>query len=327
VMTGAEEGTAAGRATTVTNDEKGLINAETMGEVAEAINETVSDIINSTNGVTGINLRNAPEAAGKFTMSDGADGLPNTSDDIMTITGDIDLGSTSKNYYINNQVVATKSLTGKGTLVFNAGFSTSKDVNWTGDVIVANNPKAIVEVTASGAKFTVSNVLSVQGYGSGTATQMGIRLKGSLVVGTDADPGIMLILGDQNTKNPLAFESGATGVDVHGIFTIMGNALRMDFDDGSKIKVKGSLAMIVPEDATTGVTVNIFNSAHLDLEFTDTMFDGAIDALSSFYVPDDGGDTPIQPVSFLEDPSRQRTLLDGHITADEDEPTIYGFVP
>lgn len=276
--------TAAGRRSTVTNDQEGLLNSETLTEIAQGINQRVADLI----------------------ADPSSQQITNTNQTLAKGT-----------YYVNStlDIPSGSTLKGEGTLVLNSGMTIKGTLDWKGDVIIPNKNGAVVHVN-NGGNFRVDGLLAIQGMG--TANNMGVQLDqgARLSVGTDTNPGAFTILGDADTQNPIRFESGSGsngGVHVKGIMSVMGDALTMTFDSGAGINVQGSLVLVTPDDPNAKGASVVFNgAAHGNFVYAPTNFDGAVQKLGEFF--DVNGDSaPIRITSYVEDPLRRLTLLQEHV--------------
>lgn len=263
---------------TLTQEDAGLLSQETLDKIATGINDRVAAVIASGTQIT---------------ASTGTYGTP----------------SVPGLFYINSvlDIPNSGNLTGYGTLVINKGLTVTGDLNWTGDVIVANSDNALVYVKGT---VNVDGILAVQGMGP--AVSMGINIKGRVNVGTVTNPGAFTMLGGVNTQQPISFESGSQGAKVYGIMSIMGNNMTMDFDTGAKMDVIGSLAFVTPENAANGLTVGFRNGAQMTADFSAPNFDGALTELSVFYDPNQTI-LPVSSTTYVEDPARRDLLLDEHI--------------
>lgn len=267
------------RPATVTNDEAGLLNQETLNQVAEGINDRVAGILSSGTRIT-------------------------------------DLGATlpEGEYFVDSLATINGTLSGSGTLVITQGVELNGNLNWTGEVIVANNSNAQVRVN-NAAELNVNGILAIQGIGD--ATEMGVWVKGGgkVNVGTATTPGALTILGDHRTTTPLKFSSGSKGAFVQGVMSILGNALTLDFDTGAKIDVKGSLACVTPTDAEVGLDVGFRSGAHMTLDYVSGNFDSAVKQLGQFFDPGNNV-LPLSVLGYLEDPANRLDLLELHADAD-----------
>lgn len=270
----------AGRKTTLTNEEAGLLSQETLDKIADGIDARVAEVI-----ATGT----------KITTSTGTFGSPSD--------------NPPRTFYIDDvlDIPNSGNLTGYGTLVINKGLTVTGDLNWTGNVIVANSDNALVYVKGT---VNVDGILAVQGMGD--AVSMGIYVKGKVNVGTPTSPGAFTLLGSANTQAPIQFDNGSQGAEVYGIMSIMGNDLNMDFDTGAKLDVTGSLAFVTPEDSTTGLDVEFRNGAQMTVSYTAANFDGALSRLGAFYDPTQSI-LPVSCTTYVEDAARRETLLNDHI--------------
>lgn len=286
--------TQAERAATTTNSERGLLNQETLTEVAQGLDNRVAAILGPND-------------------ADDSDG-----EGVKITGGSQTLGNGT--YYAENLTVSNgETLTGSGTLVITGQVNVNGKLNWDGEIIVANSANARLNIGGEvnvGTGGTASGILAIQGIGPNGGT-MGVTVQsgGKLAVGTAAKPGALTILGNANTASPLVFNSGASGADVKGVFTILGNELTMDFGTGGKIDVAGSLAVVSPSDATKGVNIKMRGGTHMVLNYTAANFDGAIKQLGKFFDLSNGN-TPLYVIGYIEDPARRLPLLQQHAGAD-----------
>lgn len=267
------------RPRTLTNDDSGLLSQETLEKIAQGMNDRVAGVMASGAAIT--------SASGTLARGD---------------------------YYIDSNLVIANgaTLTGSGTLVINKGVQITGNLNWTGDVIVANSTDAMVNVKGN---LNVDGVLAVQGMGAATSMGVTVQSGGSVNVGTPSNPGAFTMLGGTNTRSPILFENGAEGATVHGIMSIMGNDLAMLFDTGAKMNIQGSLAFVTPEDSTTGLDIEFRNGAHMTVNYTDAKFDGALTRLGAFYDPNQSI-LPVSVTTYVESAGRRLTLLTSHVNAD-----------
>ncbi len=277
--------TQAERAATTTNSERGVLNQETLSEVAQGLDARAAAIVATGTKIT----------SGNQTLAGGT-------------------------YYADSLTIGNSdTLTGSGTLVVNGTVNVVGTINWDGEIIIANAANARMNVKGTvnvGTGGTAHGILAIQGMGNNGGS-MGVTVQsgGKVKVGTLAKPGALTILGDANTSSPLVFESGANGAEVNGVFTILGNELTMDFGTGGKIDVQGSLAVVSPTDATKGVNIKMRGGTHMVLNYTAANFDGAIKQLGKFFDLSNGN-TPLYVIGYIEDPARRLPLLQQHAGAD-----------
>ncbi|MBX3470684.1 MAG: hypothetical protein KF878_27770 [Planctomycetes bacterium] len=274
------------RPQTVTNNEVGLLNQETLTEIAQGIDARAAQIVASGTNLT-------------------------------ATSGNVGNGT----YWANN-LNLTGSLTGSGTLVVNGPINVPNGttLNWTGEIIVANAANAKVKVKGT---MNVDGIMAIQGIGTNGAS-IGVHSEsgGRINVGTAAKPGAFTILGDANTTSPLTFDSGSNGAYVQGIFSVMGNDLKLDFGPGGKIDIQGSMAMVAPSDATKGVEVMFRPGQHANLNYVEGNFDAAVTRLGQFFTVGDGN-SPLTVLGYRELPTRHVPLFLMHANANDAPTKIY----
>lgn len=266
---------------TVTNDQAGLLNQQTATDIANGIDARVADVLSSpANKITQAQLDN---------------------------NGTTNLGNGKFYIDTNNEIKGT--ITGSGTLVVTKKVVVKGKLRWNGDVIIANESGAGLDIPAGGELAVRdvtptdttdgTGVLCIQAMGD-TTDQLGLHVKGDCFVGDQANsyPGAFTILGNANTPSTVVDIDSGSEIKVYGIFTIMGNALSIDFNPGGKISVVGSMALITPTGGT-GMDIDVANSFHLNLQYSNTGFDQSLSALGQFFDPE-GTKLPVSASTYWE---------------------------
>lgn len=262
-------GTPGTGADTTTQLESGILNQVTLERIAQGIDGRVDDA-----RLNGVHL-------GANDVKDGA----------TLATG---------TYYLDQAATVGNGATlrGSGTLVITRPLGVVGRLEWTGDIIIANEQNAYLNVDGHAA---VDGILCVQGWGDASALGIDVRKGGRLIVGQPGDAGALALIGNQSTAL-LTYESGARLV-VNGIMGVMGTQLEMDFSTGSELQVDGSLALVTPRDAPIGLDATFRPGCHMDIAFDTLAFDRAVDALGALWDPT-GEILPVDTPACWEPPPR-----------------------
>jgi hypothetical protein len=264
-------GSSASGIDTVTNESAGVLSEDSLHRISSGIDTYCNDHTVGTNGTVGFV---AATTAGGASFSGG------------TLTGSVTLPNGI--YRLGVDMDLKANITGSGTLIITKKMfvDTGGSITWNGTVIVQSDS---AELTMK-KNVTVNGVLALQAIGS--------TAKITEQNGCDVEvTGAYVVLADAGTS--LTIDGGAK-TTVVGIFTLLGEDVGFDLQNGSELNVQGSLAIAVPTGATLGVDkVDFGSGSHADLEFDQSKFSSGIDVLGAFFDPD-GKVLPISAPKYWE---------------------------
>lgn len=244
-------------ADTVTNQDAGILNEETIQAVRDGLNTYVTNNLAGATPITGTGVYlNGPSR-------------------IYKIATDVNLGSGG-------------AIVGEGTLIITRKLALAKEAvfDWTGDIIVVEDSNAVLE-------FKKEAVASIDGVVSIISSDADAKLKLAKDTVFTVDGAVLLVAGtDEKAKLTMKKELDIT---VNGIFTIVGSEVevKMDKGDGDALKsfeVNGSFGVIVPSGSEgSKVKFEFKKNSDAAFSFDNGNFESALGDLETFFGTGPGG--------------------------------------
>lgn len=283
-------GTLVQGADTVTNDDPGVINQETLEQIRDGINDRVASAKSTGTELTLAKLQT-------FDLADGVD------DDKITLP--------NGTYAVENKLVlpAGMEITGGGTLVVDDEFETQKDASftWTGDVIVSNGSKALLKVAKDGDWTQKDGTLAVV---SGDSAKFEFQKDANVLLGTAAEPvALVIIAGPSGEDAKLIFKKDLDFTLVGVVTVLASKKIEVTFDkddlgDDSNVDITGSMSLVMLDDGKSKTTLDITvkRGQVIDLVFDSDAVAGALENLGEFFDPNDNI-LPMKVTTYWEQPS------------------------
>lgn len=295
---------------TVTNDEPGVLNQETLEQIRDGINDRVDDANSTGQELTAAYLAALPGYP-TVTLPDGV-------------------------YTVEKELVlpAGVSITGSGTLVVNDEFETQKDasVTWSGDVIVADDSKALLKVAKDGSWTQTGGTLAVV---SGDTAKFEFQKDSEVLLGTTAEPvALVVIAGSSGEDAKLTFKKDLDFTLVGVITVLASKKIEVTFDkdsgaDGipgtaddedSNVDITGSMSLIMLDTKTakTELKITVKKGQDVEINFSSDAVNKALDNLGEFFDPDDNI-LPLKVTTYWERATSsaltttQNTVLDQQV--------------
>ena len=156
------------------------------------------------------------------------------------------------------------SITGYGTLVIDDKFKihTGSSLDWYGDVIVVGNEKKHAKVDVHGGNLNISGNLMILGYGDDDKDHVKFEvdhlgyasIDGSVFMSTSfTDTEYTDKKGNKKKKKNKAELKVKKGeLDIDGLFTMLGQDIKLNFGHDSDVSIHGMWQIATPQQTETG---------------------------------------------------------------------------
>jgi hypothetical protein len=267
-----ETGAATSGESTVTNDEAGILQQNTLTKIIDGIEAQVTA---ASGGGASILLTQAMVDAG--------------------IAWDA-----TKTYYVGSgqNISLDHNSVGYGTLIIDGGnVEIEGDATWNGNLIVWDNPASYIDVD-NGERLNVNGVLAVINVTDAADVRMQVQQGGRLDV-----TGAMTVITDvttAGTSNLGFFLDNGGQLSVTGILSLMGEGMNLDVSSGAELTINGSMSITAPDGAVTGLNeFGIKNGGKGYFTFDGDDFNTGLDELGAFFDPE-GTILPITISAYWE---------------------------
>lgn len=282
-------GTLVDGAATVTNDaDPGIINQDSLEAIRAGINARVASAIATgkdlNDGLVPVSINGAPVANLNDVEDwfDDNDGTIDLGDGVFFVGDDerldLDNGDTLK---------------GSGTLVVTDEFiiENGGKLDWTGDIIVADNNKSKLSVAKDGIVRMKDGVLAV--VSDDGSTKLDFKKDGDVVLGTEDDPvAVTLIAGTAKDETKLVMKKDLD-FTLYGVLTVLASKKiewTIDKDSGgqdSQIDIHGAVSLVMLDDGVskTDLKITMKKGTTVNMTFTQDTVDGALENLGEFFDP------------------------------------------